>query len=177
MFSQGSANAGRALLLPPGARARAPLWHCANALRSAAVADAMARSRSSQPIANACEPLLSAGVTRFAAAGSHPRCGCGVESRTPSHSHHVAVGMSQLPVRRDAPLSERRAQHCPVESSQLRDRMATPSCANLLDEAVLETVESELHIAATVSCQIDDSVHDLVLSTGWAIYHARKSTR
>ena len=67
----------------------------------------------------------------------------------------------------DAPLAERRAQALSVDQSQLRDLIGDTELRDLLDEAVLETVESELqHLPPRFHARSTDAIHDLLLRLG-----------
>ena len=92
-----------------------------------------------------------------------------VESRTPSpFSSSLLFGyVANYLYDGDAPLAERRAQALSVDQSQLRDLIGDTELRDLLDEAVLETVESELqHLPPRFHARSTDAVHDLLLRLG-----------
>ncbi len=67
----------------------------------------------------------------------------------------------------DAPLAERRAQVLSVDQSQLRDLIGDTELRDLLDEAVLDTLEQELqHLPERFHARSADAVHDLLLRLG-----------
>ena len=142
--------AGRALLLPrrrPGARA--PLWQLR---KRASDLLAVAARYGSFPIIletyRECLrdifdlPALTDILTRVR---SRTIRVVTVESRTPSpFSSSLLFGyVANYLYDGDAPLAERRAQALSVDQSQLRDLIGDTELRDLLDEAVLETVESE----------------------------------
>jgi ATP-dependent Lhr-like helicase len=92
-----------------------------------------------------------------------------VESRTPSpFSTSLLFGyVANYLYDGDAPLAERRAQALSVDQSQLRDLIGDTELRDLLDEAVLETVESELqHLPPRFHARSMDAIHDLLLRLG-----------
>ena len=92
-----------------------------------------------------------------------------VESRTPSpFSASLLFGyVANYLYDGDAPLAERRAQALSVDQSQLRDLIGDTELRDLLDEAVLDTVESELqHLPPRFHARSTDAVHDLLLRLG-----------
>src|SRR5688572_13210273 len=143
--------AGRALLLPkrrPGARA--PLWQLR---KRASDLLAVAARYGSFPIIletyRECLrdifdlPALTDVLRRIR---SRTLRVVAVEARTPSpFSASLLFGyVANYLYDGDAPLAERRAQALSVDQSQLRDLIGDTELRDLLDEAVLETVESEL---------------------------------
>jgi ATP-dependent Lhr-like helicase len=166
--------AGRALLLPrrrPGARA--PLWQLR---KRASDLLAVAARYGSFPIIletyRECLrdifdlPALTDILTRIR---SRTIRVVAVESRTPSpFSSSLLFGyVANYLYDGDAPLAERRAQALSVDQSQLRDLIGDTELRDLLDEAVLETVESELqHLPARFQARSMDAIHDLLLRLG-----------
>ena len=166
--------AGRALLLPrrrPGARA--PLWQLR---KRASDLLAVAARYGSFPIIletyRECLrdifdlPALTDLLRRIR---SRTLRVVAVESRTPSpFSSSLLFGyVANYLYDGDAPLAERRAQALSVDQSQLRDLIGDTELRDLLDEAVLETVESELqHLPPRFHARSTDAVHDLLLRLG-----------
>ncbi len=166
--------AGRALLLPrrrPGARA--PLWQLR---KRASDLLAVAARYGSFPIIletyRECLrdifdlPALTDVLTRIR---SRTIRVVAVESRTPSpFSSSLLFGyVANYLYDGDAPLAERRAQALSVDQSQLRDLIGDTELRDLLDEAVLETVESELqHLPPRFHARSMDAIHDLLLRLG-----------
>ena len=166
--------AGRALLLPrrrPGARA--PLWQLR---KRASDLLAVAARYGSFPIIletyRECLrdifdlPALTDILTRIR---SRTIRVVAVESRTPSpFSSSLLFGyVANYLYDGDAPLAERRAQALSVDQSQLRDLIGDTELRELLDEAVLETVESELqHLPPRFHARSMDAIHDLLLRLG-----------
>jgi ATP-dependent Lhr-like helicase len=166
--------AGRALLLPrrrPGARA--PLWQLR---KRASDLLAVAARYGSFPIIletyRECLrdifdlPALTDILTRVR---SRTIRVVAVESRTPSpFSTSLLFGyVANYLYDGDAPLAERRAQALSVDQSQLRDLIGDTELRDLLDEAVLETVESELqHLPPRFHARSMDAIHDLLLRLG-----------
>ena len=166
--------AGRALLLPrrrPGARA--PLWQLR---KRASDLLAVAARYGSFPIIletyRECLrdifdlPALTDILTRIR---SRTIRVVAVESRTPSpFSSSLLFGyVANYLYDGDAPLAERRAQALSVDQSQLRDLIGDTELRDLLDEAVLETVESELqHLPPRFHARSMDAIHDLLLRLG-----------
>jgi ATP-dependent Lhr-like helicase len=166
--------AGRALLLPrrrPGARA--PLWQLR---KRAADLLAVAARYGSFPIIletyRECLrdifdlPALTDLLTRVR---SRTLRVVTVESRTPSpFSASLLFGyVANYLYDGDAPLAERRAQALSVDQSQLRDLIGDTELRDLLDEAVLETVEAELQqLPPRFHAKSTDAVHDLLLRLG-----------
>ena len=166
--------AGRALLLPrrrPGARA--PLWQIR---KRASDLLAVAARYGSFPIIletyRECLrdifdlPALTDVLTRIR---SRTIRVVAVESRTPSpFSSSLLFGyVANYLYDGDAPLAERRAQALSVDQSQLRDLIGDTELRDLLDDAVLETVESELqHLPPRFHARSMDAIHDLLLRLG-----------
>ena len=166
--------AGRALLLPrrrPGARA--PLWQLR---KRASDLLAVAARYGSFPIIletyRECLrdifdlPALTDILTRIR---SRTIRVVAVETRTPSpFSSSLLFGyVANYLYDGDAPLAERRAQALSVDQSQLRDLIGDTELRDLLDEAVLDTVESELqHLPPRFHARSMDAIHDLLLRLG-----------
>ena len=166
--------AGRALLLPrrrPGARA--PLWQLR---KRASDLLAVAARYGSFPIIletyRECLrdifdlPALTDLLRRVRSRAVRV---VKVESRTPSpFAASLLFGyVANYLYDGDAPLAERRAQALSVDQSQLRDLVGDTELRDLLDEAVLETVEQELqHLPPRFHARSTDAVHDLLLRLG-----------
>ena len=166
--------AGRALLLPrrrPGARA--PLWQLR---KRASDLLAVAARYGSFPIIletyRECLrdifdlPALTDLLRRIR---SRTLRVVAVEARTPSpFSASLLFGyVANYLYDGDAPLAERRAQALSVDQSQLRDLIGDTELRDLLDEVVLETVESELqHLPPRFHVRSADALHDLLLRLG-----------
>ena len=166
--------AGRALLLPrrrPGARA--PLWQLR---KRASDLLAVAARYGSFPIIletyRECLrdifdlPALTDLLRRIR---SRTLRVVAVEARTPSpFSASLLFGyVANYLYDGDAPLAERRAQALSVDQSQLRDLIGDTELRDLLDEAVLETVESELQqLPPRFHARSADALHDLLLRLG-----------
>jgi ATP-dependent Lhr-like helicase len=166
--------AGRALLLPkrrPGARA--PLWQLRK--RASDLLAVAARYGSFPIILETYReilrdifdlPALTDILTRVR---SRTLRVVPVESRTPSpFSASLLFGyVANYLYDGDAPLAERRAQALSVDQSQLRDLIGDTELRDLLDEAVIETVEAELqHLPPRFHARSTDAVHDLLLRLG-----------
>jgi ATP-dependent Lhr-like helicase len=166
--------AGRALLLPrrrPGARA--PLWQLR---KRASDLLAVAARYGSFPIIletyRECLrdifdlPALTDLLRRVRSRAVRV---VNVESRTPSpFAASLLFGyVANYLYDGDAPLAERRAQALSVDQAQLRDLVGDTELRDLLDEAVLETVETELqHLPPRFHARSADAVHDLLLRLG-----------
>jgi ATP-dependent Lhr-like helicase len=166
--------AGRALLLPrrrPGARA--PLWQLRK--RASDLLAVAARYGSFPIILETYReilrdifdlPALAEMLTRIR---SRTVRVVSVESRTPSpFAASLLFGyVANYLYDGDAPLAERRAQALSVDQSQLRDLIGDTELRDLLDGAVLETVESELQfLPPRFHARTVDAVHDLLLRLG-----------
>ena len=166
--------AGRALLLPrrrPGARA--PLWQLRK--RASDLLAVAARYGSFPIILETYRECLRdifdlpALTDLLRRVRSRTLRVVAVESRTPSpFSASLLFGyVANYLYDGDAPLAERRAQALSVDQSQLRDLIGDTELRDLLDEAVLETVESELqHLPPRFHARSTDAVHDLLLRLG-----------
>ena len=166
--------AGRALLLPrrrPGARA--PLWQLRK--RASDLLAVAARYGSFPIILETYREVLRdifdlpALVDILRRIRSRTIRVVAVESRTPSpFSASLLFGyVANYLYDGDAPLAERRAQALSVDQSQLRDLIGDTELRDLLDEAVLETVETELqHLPPRFHARSADAVHDLLLRLG-----------
>ena len=166
--------AGRALLLPrrrPGARA--PLWQLRK--RASDLLAVAARYGSFPIILETYREILRdifdlpALTDILKRIRSRTLRVVAVESRTPSpFSASLLFGyVANYLYDGDAPLAERRAQALSVDQSQLRDLIGDTELRDLLDEAVLETVESELqHLPPRFHARSTDAVHDLLLRLG-----------
>jgi ATP-dependent Lhr-like helicase len=166
--------AGRALLLPrrrPGARA--PLWQLRK--RASDLLAVAARYGSFPIILETYRECLRdifdlpALTDLLRRVRSRTLRVVAVESRTPSpFSSSLLFGyVANYLYDGDAPLAERRAQALSVDQSQLRDLIGDSELRDLLDEAVLETVESELqHLPPRFHARSTDAVHDLLLRLG-----------
>ena len=166
--------AGRALLLPrrrPGARA--PLWQLRK--RASDLLAVAARYGSFPIILETYRECLRdifdlpALTDLLRRVRSRTLRVVAVESRTPSpFSSSLLFGyVANYLYDGDAPLAERRAQALSVDQSQLRDLIGDTELRDLLDEAVLETVESELqHLPPRFHARSTDAVHDLLLRLG-----------
>ena len=166
--------AGRALLLPrrrPGARA--PLWQLRK--RASDLLAVAARYGSFPIILETYRECLRdifdlpALTDLLKRVRSRTLRVVTVESRTPSpFSSSLLFGyVANYLYDGDAPLAERRAQALSVDQSQLRDLIGDTELRDLLDEAVLDTVESELqHLPPRFHARSADAVHDLLLRLG-----------
>jgi ATP-dependent Lhr-like helicase len=166
--------AGRALLLPrrrPGARA--PLWQLRK--RASDLLAVAARYGSFPIILETYRECLRdifdlpALTDLLRRVRSRTLRVVTVESRTPSpFSASLLFGyVANYLYDGDAPLAERRAQALSVDQSQLRDLIGDTELRDLLDEAVLDTVESELqHLPPRFHARSTDAVHDLLLRLG-----------
>ena len=166
--------AGRALLLPrrrPGARA--PLWQLRK--RASDLLAVAARYGSFPIILETYRECLRdifdlpALTDLLRRVRSRTLRVVAVESRTPSpFAASLLFGyVANYLYDGDAPLAERRAQALAVDQSQLRDLIGDTELRDLLDEAVLETVESELqHLPPRFHARSTDAVHDLLLRLG-----------
>ncbi len=166
--------AGRALLLPrrrPGARA--PLWQLRK--RASDLLAVAARYGSFPIILETYRECLRdifdlpALTDLLRRVRSRTLRVVAVESRTPSpFSSSLLFGyVANYLYDGDAPLAERRAQALSVDQSQLRDLIGDTELRDLLDEAVLDTVESELqHLPPRFHARSMDAVHDLLLRLG-----------
>ena len=166
--------AGRALLLPrrrPGARA--PLWQLRK--RASDLLAVAARYGSFPIILETYRECLRdifdlpALTDLLRRVRSRTLRVVAVESRTPSpFASSLLFGyVANYLYDGDAPLAERRAQALSVDQSQLRDLIGDTELRDLLDEAVLETVESELqHLPPRFHARSMDAVHDLLLRLG-----------
>ncbi|HJU43277.1 MAG TPA: crosslink repair DNA glycosylase YcaQ family protein, partial [Vicinamibacterales bacterium] len=166
--------AGRALLLPrrrPGARA--PLWQLRK--RASDLLAVAARYGSFPIILETYREILRdifdlpALTDILKRIRSRTLRVVAVESRTPSpFSASLLFGyVANYLYDGDAPLAERRAQALSVDQSQLRDLIGDTELRDLLDEAVLETVEAELqHLPPRFHAKSTDAVHDLLLRLG-----------
>ena len=166
--------AGRALLLPrrrPGARA--PLWQLRK--RASDLLAVAARYGSFPIILETYREILRdifdlpALTDILKRIRSRTLRVVAVESRTPSpFSASLLFGyVANYLYDGDAPLAERRAQALSVDQSQLRDLIGDTELRDLLDEAVLETVEEELqHLPPRFHARSADAVHDLLLRLG-----------
>src|SRR5687767_97548 len=166
--------AGRALLLPrrrPGARA--PLWQLRK--RASDLLAVAARYGSFPIILETYRECLRdifdlpALTDLLRRVRSRTLRVVAVESRTPSpFSASLLFGyVANYLYDGDAPLAERRAQALSVDQSQLRDLIGDTELRDLLDEAVLETVESELqHLPPRFHARSADALHDLLLRLG-----------
>jgi ATP-dependent Lhr-like helicase len=166
--------AGRALLLPrrrPGARA--PLWQLRK--RASDLLAVAARYGSFPIILETYRECLRdvfdlpALTDLLRRVRSRTLRVAAVESRTPSpFASSLLFGyVANYLYDGDAPLAERRAQALSVDQSQLRDLIGDSELRDLLDEAVLETVESELqHLPPRFHAKSTDAVHDLLLRLG-----------
>ncbi len=171
--------AGRALLLPrrrPGARA--PLWQLRK--RASDLLAVAARYGSFPIILETYRECLRdifdlpALTDLLRRVRSRTLRVVTVESRTPSpFSSSLLFGyVANYLYDGDAPLAERRAQALSVDQSQLRDLIGDTELRDLLDEAVLETVESELqHLPPRFHARSTDAVHDLLLRLGDLTQH------
>jgi ATP-dependent Lhr-like helicase len=166
--------AGRALLLPrrrPGARA--PLWQLRK--RASDLLAVAARFGSFPIILETYReclrdifdlPALTDVLTRVRSRSIRV---VNVESQKPSpFSSSLLFGyVANYIYDGDAPLAERRAQALSVDQSQLRDLIGDTELRDLLDEAVLDTVEQELqHLPPRFHARSTDAVHDLLLRLG-----------
>jgi ATP-dependent Lhr-like helicase len=166
--------AGRALLLPrrrPGARA--PLWQLRK--RASDLLAVAARYGSFPIILETYREILRdifdlpALTDILKRIRSRTLRVVAVESRTPSpFSASLLFGyVANYLYDGDAPLAERRAQALSVDQSQLRDLIGDTELRDLLDVAVLETVESELqHLPPRFHARSADALHDLLLRLG-----------
>ena len=166
--------AGRALLLPrrrPGARA--PLWQLRK--RASDLLAVAARYGSFPIILETYREILRdifdlpALTDILKRIRSRTLRVVAVESRTPSpFAASLLFGyVANYLYDGDAPLAERRAQALSVDQSQLRDLIGDTELRDLLDVAVLETVESELqHLPPRFHARSADAVHDLLLRLG-----------
>jgi ATP-dependent helicase Lhr and Lhr-like helicase len=166
--------AGRALLLPrrrPGARA--PLWQLRK--RASDLLAVAARYGSFPIILETYRECLRdifdlpALTDLLRRVRSRTLRVVTVESRTPSpFSASLLFGyVANYLYDGDAPLAERRAQALSVDQSQLRDLIGDTELRDLLDEAVLDTVEAELqHLPPRFHARSADAVHDLLLRLG-----------
>ena len=166
--------AGRALLLPrrrPGARA--PLWQLRK--RASDLLAVAARYGSFPIILETYREILRdifdlpALTDILKRIRSRTLRVVTVESRTPSpFSASLLFGyVANYLYDGDAPLAERRAQALSVDQSQLRDLIGDAELRDLLDETVLETVESELqHLPPRFHARSTDAIHDLLLRLG-----------
>jgi ATP-dependent Lhr-like helicase len=166
--------AGRALLLPrrrPGARA--PLWQLRK--RASDLLAVAARYGSFPIILETYREILRdifdlpALTDILKRIRSRTLRVVPVESRTPSpFAASLLFGyVANYLYDGDAPLAERRAQALSVDQSQLRDLIGDTELRDLLDEAVIETVEAELqHLPPRFHAKSTDAVHDLLLRLG-----------
>jgi ATP-dependent Lhr-like helicase len=166
--------AGRALLLPrrrPGARA--PLWQLRK--RASDLLAVAARFGSFPIILETYReclrdifdlPALTDILRRVRSRSIRV---VNVESQKPSpFSASLLFGyVANYIYDGDAPLAERRAQALSVDQSQLRDLIGDTELRDLLDEAVLDTLEQELqHLPVRFHARNSDAVHDLLLRLG-----------
>jgi ATP-dependent Lhr-like helicase len=166
--------AGRALLLPrrrPGARA--PLWQLRK--RASDLLAVAARFGSFPIILETYREVLRdifdlpALTDILRRVGSRSIRVVNVESQKPSpFSASLLFGyVANYIYDGDAPLAERRAQALSVDQSQLRDLIGDTELRDLLDEAVLDTLEQELqHLPVRFHTRSTDAVHDLLLRLG-----------
>jgi ATP-dependent Lhr-like helicase len=166
--------AGRALLLPrrrPGARA--PLWQLRK--RASDLLAVAARFGSFPIILETYReclrdifdlPALTDVLRRVRSRSLRV---VNVESQKPSpFSASLLFGyVANYIYDGDAPLAERRAQALSVDQSQLRELIGDTELRDLLDEAVLDTLEQELqHLPERYHARNTDAVHDLLLRLG-----------